>query len=284
MIAQREPEHRVVIADDGVRLSLSVVGDGFPTLLIAGLGGKRNFWNDMLPHVSAGRRMILPDHRGCGESDRPNMGYTIARLTADMVQILDALALGCVDVVGHSTGGVIAQQLARWAPSRVRDLVLSGTWNRPDNHFRHTFATRLAVLQAAGPLIYSRLTAALGYPADWFDDPARVTAESLEFAARDLLPLEVSVARLRMLLDYEGLPDAELAGIRGSQFSSSAQSMTPLFLFVTSTGCTTHCQDPNCGSSQAAIFFPRSRAMLFGEALKAFFSGTEAAGRRRPMR
>ena len=271
MIPQRGPGPHVVTADDGVRLSVSILGDGFPTLAIAGLGGKGSFWNDVMPHLVAGRQMILPDHRGCGASERPMTGYTIARMAADMLQILDALGFARVDIVGHSTGGVIAQQLARSHPGRVRNLVLSGTWNRQDEHFRHTFETRLAVLQMAGPLIYSQLTAVLGYPPDWFDVPARVTTESFESAARDLLPLEVSVARLRMLLDYQGLPDSELAEIPARTLVIGAvdDAIVPI----------RHQHRINAAFRRSELrelsgghFFPRSRAGLFGVVLRAFLS------------
>ena len=267
-------EPRVVMADDGVRLGVSVRGEGFPTLLIAGLGGKGSFWNDVLPHISSGRLVILPDHRGCGASDRPDTGYTIARLANDMIQVLDALGVVRVDVVGHSTGGVIAQQLARAAPDRVRDLVLSGTWNRPDDHFRHTFETRLAVLQTAGPIIYSRLTAALGFPPDWFDDAGRVTPESFESAARDLLPLAVSVARLRMLLDYQGLPDSELTEIRGRILVLGAVDDA---IIPVRHQRRLHEALPQSELREVAggHFFPRSRARLVGEILRAFLSETQ---------
>jgi aminoacrylate hydrolase len=271
MLPQQEPERRVVIAEDGVRLSVSLLGEGFPTLLIAGLGGKGSFWTEALPHVAAGRRIILPDHRGCGASDRPVAGYSIGRLAADMLCILDALGIARVDIVGHSTGGLIAQRLALSAPGRVRDLVLSGTWNRPDAHFRHTFETRLAVLQAAGPMIYSQLTAALGYPPDWFDEPARVTAEGFESAARDLLPLEVSVARLRMLLDYQGLPDSELAEIGGRILVLGAidDAIVP---FCHQLRLHEALSQSELREFSGGHFFPRSRAKLFADAVTVFLA------------
>jgi aminoacrylate hydrolase len=272
MLPQQEPEQRVVIAEDGVRLSVSILGEGFPTLLIAGLGGKGSFWNEALPHIAAGRRIILPDHRGCGASDRPATGYSIARLAADMLHVLDALDVARVDIVGHSTGGVIAQQLARLAPGRVRDLVLSGTWNRPDAHFRHTFETRLAVLQAAGPLIYTQLTAALGYPPDWFDKPAHVAAEGFESAARDLLPLEVSVARLRMLLDYQGLPDSELAQI-GDRILILGAIDDAIIPFRHQRRLHEAMPRSELRELSGGHFFPRSRAKFFGDALTAFLAG-----------
>ena len=204
---------RDVVADDGVRLRVDLHGEGRPLLLVAGLGGRASFWDEALPWLAPGRRLILPDHRGAGGSGRPPGLYRIGRLVRDCLHILDAVAPGRVDIVGHSTGGVIAQGIAHEAPERVRRLVLSGSWARPDAQFRLAFATRLAVLRKAGPQTYCALTAAMGFPSDWFDDPARSAPDLFAQLAADLEPLAVAEARLQMLLDDPGLSDAALAAI-----------------------------------------------------------------------
>ncbi|MDX6678176.1 MAG: hypothetical protein QOE31_2228 [Solirubrobacteraceae bacterium] len=70
-------------------------------------------------------RAIVPDLRGFGESDKPEAveEYAVARSVADMVAILDALALDRVHVVGHDFGAVVAWVLAALAPERVDRLV-----------------------------------------------------------------------------------------------------------------------------------------------------------------
>ncbi len=258
-----------VVADDGVRLRVRLHGEGTPLLLIPGLGGKATFWDEALPWLAPGRRLILPDHRGAGDSERPPGPYDIGRLVRDCLRILDAMAPGAVDILGHSTGGVIAQGMALAAPARIRRLVLSGAWARPDAHFRLTFATRLAVLQQAGAQTYCALTAAMGFPPDWFDDPAHSASALFDRLAADLQPLAVAEARLRMLLDHPGLSDAALAGIAAETLVIGAvdDAIVPI----------RHQRQLGAAIPAATLiecdgghFYPRSRARRFAETVRRF--------------
>jgi pimeloyl-ACP methyl ester carboxylesterase len=113
---------------DGVRLHYVRRGHGEPVVLLHGWPG---FWYDW-------RRVVVPlaeevdvmalDFRGFGDSDKPEGDpkglYTADRLAADVLALLDHLGIGRFVVVGHDTGAVIAQVLARTTPERVSALVL----------------------------------------------------------------------------------------------------------------------------------------------------------------
>jgi pimeloyl-ACP methyl ester carboxylesterase len=113
---------------DGVRLHYVRRGHGGPVVLLHGWPG---FWYDW-------RRVVVPlaeevdvmalDFRGFGDSDKPEGDpkelYTADRLAADVLALLDHLGVGRFVVVGHDTGAVIAQVLARTSPERVSALVL----------------------------------------------------------------------------------------------------------------------------------------------------------------
>lgn len=77
--------------------------------------------------ADAGRRTLQLDARGHGESDGPTdpARYGEARMALDVRELLDHLALGAVDVVGHCMGAVTALLVAASDP-RVRRLSLSG--------------------------------------------------------------------------------------------------------------------------------------------------------------
>lgn len=190
-------------AADGCELHFDVEGSGPPLLLIPGLGGAASFWAAAVPHFSARFRTIAVDHRGAGRNGRPDGPYSIEQIARDTLDVLDALDIAQADVVGHSTGGAVAQTLALDTPSRVRGMVLSGTWERPDTRFRTLFEARLEVLLTAGPETYQKLTHALGFPADWIEAHREALDAAVAAAARTLDPISVSAARIRMLLAFD---------------------------------------------------------------------------------
>ena len=87
-------------------------GIGFPVLLISGLGGVASFWRDQVPTFAKQFDVITHDHRGIGQSYPSRSGYTVDRMAADVIGLMDALEVERAHVVGHSTGGAIAQILA----------------------------------------------------------------------------------------------------------------------------------------------------------------------------
>ncbi|PWV55353.1 alpha/beta fold hydrolase [Nocardiopsis sp. L17-MgMaSL7] len=107
-------------------------GDPVPVLLLHGFGvdfdinWRQAGWPDAL--AAAGRRVIGPDLRGHGASDKPTDSglYLPEHFVADLLALLDDLGLDCVDVIAYSMGARIAWELARTAPERVRRLVLGG--------------------------------------------------------------------------------------------------------------------------------------------------------------
>jgi pimeloyl-ACP methyl ester carboxylesterase len=126
------PESKLLTHD--VRLATGVTlrcterpGEGAETvLLLHGFTDSAHSWDLVLPRLPAGWRLLAPDQRGHGESERPAHGYTVAQLVADAAALLDAADAGPVTVVGHSMGSFVAQGLALAAPARVKRLVLVG--------------------------------------------------------------------------------------------------------------------------------------------------------------
>lgn len=84
-------------------------------------------YREVLPLLGQRYRAIAMDTAGFGGSDPPALAPSIEAWAAVAVQLLDALGLPQVHVVGHHTGGVIAIELAARHPQRVRSLVLSST-------------------------------------------------------------------------------------------------------------------------------------------------------------
>ena len=193
-------------ADDGCQIAWSTQGDGLPLLFIPGLGGLGAFWAEVISRLT-GFRSITFDHRGCGASGSPADGYTIERMASDTVAVLDAAGVERAYIIGHSTGGAIAQVIATTYPERVSRLVLSGTWARPDAHFQMMFESRLEVLERAGAAAYQRLTHVLGLPPEWIN--AHQAELDVAVARADVTSgsTPIAASRLRMLLGWSGLAD-----------------------------------------------------------------------------
>lgn len=96
-----------------------------PLVLIHGLGeaGVRDFY-PILQSLAEKRRVIAFDLPGFGRSSKGNEEYTPARYVEVVRRLIDALAKGKADVVGHSMGGAIALMHAGTHPQQVRRLVL----------------------------------------------------------------------------------------------------------------------------------------------------------------
>jgi pimeloyl-ACP methyl ester carboxylesterase len=107
-------------------------GDSVPVLLLHGFGTDfdMNWRAAGWPRVldTAGRRVIGPDLRGHGASDKPtgSGSYLPEHFVADLLAMLDELGVARVDVVGYSMGSRLGWEFALTAPERVRRLVLGG--------------------------------------------------------------------------------------------------------------------------------------------------------------
>jgi pimeloyl-ACP methyl ester carboxylesterase len=108
-------------------------GQGEPVLLIAGYSCDLTVWDVATPLiVQNGFRVIRFNNLGVGRGVRfsPN-DISISSMARHAAELIRALGLSSVHVVGHSMGGQIAQELALMIPQRVRSLTLLSTWVKP---------------------------------------------------------------------------------------------------------------------------------------------------------
>jgi pimeloyl-ACP methyl ester carboxylesterase len=101
--------------------------DGLPVLLLHGYSDSSFSFSRIVDLLPADWRLIIPDQRGHGESDKPPEGYTPADLAKDAVALLDALGIASAAVIGHSMGSFVGKEMAVLAPERVSRLVLVGS-------------------------------------------------------------------------------------------------------------------------------------------------------------
>jgi non-heme chloroperoxidase len=113
----------------GIRLRYLEQGDraGRAVIMLHGLADSSFSFSRILPHLSEVHRLLVPDLRGHGESDRPPEGYGPRDMAEDVLGLMDALGIERATLVGHSMGTFVVQQAALAAPQRVAGLVLIGS-------------------------------------------------------------------------------------------------------------------------------------------------------------
>ena len=109
----------------GVNVHFVEAGKGPAILFLHGLGGTWRDWSANLPAFAAIHRVMALDFPGSGESDKPEVPYSIEWLTEVVEWFLRERKIGGVTLVGHSMGGVVALNLAARPNSRVKKLVIT---------------------------------------------------------------------------------------------------------------------------------------------------------------
>ncbi len=110
----------------GAGIEYEVTGEGRPVVLLHGFPDSGRVWRHQIaPLADAGFKVIVPDMRGYGASDKPSEveAYNMLYLVADVGAVLDQVGAERAHVVGHDWGAGVAWVLAAVAPDRVDHLV-----------------------------------------------------------------------------------------------------------------------------------------------------------------
>ena len=99
---------------------------GFPVVMLHGWPESSYCWEGVAEFLDPSLRIIAPDLRGLGDSERTMdmKAYQKLELAKDMIEVIDALGIDEFFLVGHDWGGIVAQELTLLIPNRVKKLVL----------------------------------------------------------------------------------------------------------------------------------------------------------------
>jgi pimeloyl-ACP methyl ester carboxylesterase len=111
-------EHRFVDLPN-LRMHVAEAGEGDPVVLLHGWPQNWWAWRRLIPPLAERFRVVCPDLRGFGWSDAPTGGYEKETLADDILQLLDALELRRVRMIGHDVGGFVGFLTCLRAPERV---------------------------------------------------------------------------------------------------------------------------------------------------------------------
>lgn len=114
---------------NGVQMHYLDEGSGPVVLMLHGNPTWSFFYRDAIVRLKqAGYRCIVPDHVGCGLSDKPNnYPYTLAQRMDDIESLLKHLGINRFSLVVHDWGGAIGCGVAGRSPDRIEKIVLLNT-------------------------------------------------------------------------------------------------------------------------------------------------------------
>lgn len=112
----------------GVTLTVALGGaeGAEPVLFLHGFPESHRTWRYQLANLALDFRVVAPDQRGFGGSDKPEgvEEYETSKPVADLIALADALGIGSFTLVGHDWGGAAAWLAALKHPDRVKRLVV----------------------------------------------------------------------------------------------------------------------------------------------------------------
>ncbi len=142
---------------NGVGIGYVVTGDGRPLVLLHGFPDSGRLWRHQVPALAeAGFRVIVPDLRGYGSSDKPAEveAYGLQLLAADVLAVMDDAGVEKAHVVGHDWGAALAWGLATLAGDRVDQLVAMSVGHpatfRADGFEQHEKSWYMLLFQFVG--------------------------------------------------------------------------------------------------------------------------------------
>ncbi len=119
------------LAIDGLRYHYLDEGDGQPVVMLHGNPSWSFYYRNLVLRLRSSYRCIVPDHMGCGFSDKPQddrYDYTLERRVDDLDRLLDHLGIRQnITLVLHDWGGMIGMTWAARHPERVSRLVILNT-------------------------------------------------------------------------------------------------------------------------------------------------------------
>jgi rifampin ADP-ribosylating transferase len=125
----QEPRVRQVVLATGVSVPYVSAGPaaGTPVLLLHAWGESWRSFDRLLPLLPGTIRAAAMDLRGHGDAEKPASGYSLVEIAADVTAFMDAVGIPSAVLLGSSSGGYVAQQVAITSPHRVAGLVLVGS-------------------------------------------------------------------------------------------------------------------------------------------------------------
>ena len=195
-----------------VRCYYEVIGSGEPILLVPGLASTCRVWDPIVPELAEHFSLILPDNRDVGQSVGRRHPRTMHDFAADLIELMDHLQIDRAHVVGISFGGILAQFVAHYHPSRVNRLVLMSCAHRFGPYLRQMAKLiRDATFRLAWS-VSSRMMELLGSGPMYIDENPGIIEERIREKAKPGVSKGAVLRQLKCLSTSESVaPDYHIA-------------------------------------------------------------------------
>ncbi|MEV4438786.1 alpha/beta hydrolase [Streptomyces sp. NPDC049577] len=185
---------------NGIELHYEDRGAGRPVVFLHGWGTTGRVWDAQVAGLARDHRVITVDWRGCGRSDHPATGNTLAGNVADVLALTDLLSLGHPVLVGSSIGATFALEAALAAPDRIGGVV---SVDGPGHWPGQGMAAQLDAL--LGGLAADRAGSVAGWVPNWFG--SATSRATVDRTVRQILDSGVFIdALFPEALDYDPRP------------------------------------------------------------------------------
>lgn len=114
--------HRVLV--NNINIHYVTVGDGAPVVLLHGWPETWYGWRKQIPELAKYFKLIIPDLRGYGETDKPQDGYDKRNMALDIKGLIEHLGYSKVIMVGHDRGARVTTRFAKDHPEMVERIVV----------------------------------------------------------------------------------------------------------------------------------------------------------------
>ena len=140
------------------------VGEGFPFVLVHGYLGSSEMWTFQKEFFSKDYRVIIPALPGFGESHKVKSLDSINKMSKKIINVLDQKNIDKFNLIGHSMGGMIVQEITKLIGDRVNKLICFATGSIGDipGRFETIDKTREKLKKEGAQISFSRV------PPKWF--------------------------------------------------------------------------------------------------------------------
>ena len=195
---------------EDVEIYYEAHGEGVPVLLVSGLGGTGSYWTPQIGPFSDRFRTIVHDHRGTGQSTHDTrIAYSVDQMTRDTIGLMDALEIDKAHLVGHSTGGAIAQIMAVEHPERLLSMVVYASWVTSDPFMRRVMNSRKRLALSGGAKAYAEATPIYLFPDWWINQNAAWVEELDRKTVAGFPPPSIAASRCDAVVAFDRSADLE---------------------------------------------------------------------------
>ena len=146
------------------KIYIDDVGEGYPLVLVHGFLGSSEMWCNQKDFFSKFCRVISPALPGFGESAGAQSLDTINKMAKFVIDIIDEKKVDKFNLLGHSMGGMIVQEITKIAGNRVNKLICfaTGSIGEIPGRFETIDETRKRLKEEGAAVSFSRV------PKKWF--------------------------------------------------------------------------------------------------------------------